>query len=373
MVFPELINLKKPVIGEEKPTEDGIGYTVSGAVENVYASLVVLLGYTQTFTRTDQWRNQARYEVGSKLVCGFRQDADRDGELDFVLYFGKNVGRPVRTLFQGLFESFLARRNLTVFRYEPVVCARCRHSLDRAVIRERRRAGRESAFCNDCGEKLLLPKADEPIQLTQPERRLVEEQQWFAAQRSCFEQVVFQVLSCVEARKLPRPECFISYAWGEPQHERWVERNLATDLQKAGINVVLDRWENARVGASMSRFVERIEKCDRVVVVGTPLYRKKYENNDPSAGSVVAAEVDLISNRLMGTEAEKDSVLPVLLAGEKKASLPPLLHGRVHADFRDERAYFTTVFDLILSIHQMPLNDRAVADLRESLRERIMK
>ena len=123
----------------------------------------------------------------------------------------------------------------------------------------------------------------------------------------------------------------------------------------------------------MSRFVERIEKCDRVVVVGTPLYRKKYENNDPSAGSVVAAEVDLISNRLMGTEAEKDSVLPVLLAGEKKASLPPLLHGRVHADFRDERAYFTTVFDLILSIHQMPLNDRAVADLRESLRERIMK
>src|ERR1019366_4000331 len=113
------------------------------------------------------------------------------------------------------FESFLARRNLTVLRYEPIVCARCGHSLDRAVIRERRRAGKDFAFCNDCGEKLSLPKADEPIQLTQPERHLVEEQQWFAAQRSCFEQAVFQVLSCVEARKLPRPECFISYAWGE--------------------------------------------------------------------------------------------------------------------------------------------------------------
>ena len=147
-----------------------------------------------------------------------------------------------------------------------------------------------------------------------------------------------------------------------------MERNLATDLQKAGIDVVLDRWENAQIGASVARFVERIEKCDRVIVVGTPLYRKKYENKDTSTGYVVAAEVDLISNRLLGTEAQKETVLPLLLAGEKTASLPPLLHGRVHADFRDERAYFTIAFDLILSLYQIPLTDPAVADLRESLR-----
>jgi hypothetical protein len=146
-----------------------------------------------------------------------------------------------------------------------------------------------------------------------------------------------------------------------------VERNLAADLQKAGVHVVLDRWENARVGASVSRFVERIEKCDRVIVVGTPLYRKKYENKDSTAGCVVAAEVDLISNRLMGTEIEKESVLPILLAGEKKTSLPPLLHGRVHADFRGERAYFAMAFDLILSLYQIPLHDKAVESLRSSL------
>jgi len=54
LVFPELINLKKPVLDDEQPIKDGVSYTISGAVENVYASLVVLLGYTQTFTRTDQ-------------------------------------------------------------------------------------------------------------------------------------------------------------------------------------------------------------------------------------------------------------------------------------------------------------------------------
>ena len=59
---------------------------------------------------------------------------------------------------------------------------------------------------------------------------------------------------------------------------------------------------------------------------------------------------------------------PVLLAGEKTAALPPLLHGRVYADFRDDATYFTTAFDLILSLYQFPPNHPAVADLRESLR-----
>jgi len=108
LVFPELINLKKP-LEEEAAVEDGVAYTVSGPTENVFASLVVLLGYTCTFTRIAQWNNNARYELGDGLTCGFKQEAERDGELDFVLCFGANVGLPVRTLFQGLFESFLAR------------------------------------------------------------------------------------------------------------------------------------------------------------------------------------------------------------------------------------------------------------------------
>jgi GTPase SAR1 family protein len=368
LVYPELMNLNKPVLADEQKTEDGMSYTISGAVENIYASLVVLLGYTQTFTRRNQWRSQARYEVGDGLICGFRQDEQRDGGLDLVLYFGANVGRPVRTLFQGLFESFLARRNLSVLRYEPVVCSKG-HAVNRTVVREEARSGSGTVFCSKCGEKLALPKADEPIQLTQIERHKIEEQQWIATRRSLFEQAVFQLTSYVENRKLKRPECFVSYVWGNADQERWVERTLATDLQKAGITVVLDRWENARVGASISRFIERIEKVDKVIVVGTELYRKKYDNKDPTAGYVVAAEVDLISNRLMGTEEEKETVLPLLLSGLKaSSSLPPLLHGRIYADFRTPRAYFIAAFNLILDIYGISHGDPAVADLREALK-----
>jgi hypothetical protein len=114
--------------------------------------------------------------------------------------------------------------------------------------------------------------------------------------------------------------------------------------------------------------VERIEKSDRIVMVGTRLYRRKYENKDPTTGYVVAAEVDLINNRLLGTEPQKRSVLPLLLDGDETDSLPPLLHRSVYADFREEPAYFATAFDLILSLYQLPPNHPVLADLRGSLR-----
>ncbi len=367
LVFPELINLNKPLLQEEIPTEEGVAYTVTGAIENVYASLVVLLGYTHTFTHAEQWRSQARYEMNGGLVCGFRQEAERDGELDFVLYFGKSVDHPVRKLFEGLFESFLARRNVTVSRYEPIVCPECRHVLPRALVRQRLREDKDFAFCPECSKKLKLPRPDKPIQLTRQEHAAVEAQRWTADARSYFEQAIFRVQAHVKDQNLPTPECFISYAWGDKQQEHWVERTLALDLQKAGLKVVLDLWESTRIGGSVPRFIERIEKCDRVVVVGTPLYRKKYENKDTTTGYVVAAEVDLISNRLLGTEAEKETVLPAVLAGDKKISLPPLLHSRVYADFRDASAYFRTAFDLILSLYQIPPTDPAVADLLDAI------
>jgi hypothetical protein len=351
------------------PVEDGVAYTASGAVENVYASLVVLMGYTQTFTRTNQWRNHARYEVGRGQVCGFRLEAERAGELDFVLYFAAATPAPVRMLFQSLFENFLNRRNLTVHRFEPVVCKNG-HVLDRVVVRKRLAASEGFAFCSDCGEKTPLPNADKPIQLTQNQAAAVEADRHAADERSRFEQVLFRLKTYVTEQAIPAPECFISYAWGVTDHELWVERRLATDLQKAGIPVVLDRWENARIGSSVPRFVEKAGTCDRVLVVGTPLYQKKYNNDEPMRSFVVAAEGDLIGHRMIGSEAGKEAVLPLLLEGTKETAFPHLLHPRVYADFRQPEAYFTTMLDLLLSLFVINKQELVAKDLWEWLHGR---
>jgi hypothetical protein len=154
------------------------------------------------------------------------------------------------------------------------------------------------------------------------------------------------------------------------EHELWVERRLATDLRKAGIDVVLDRWENARIGASVPRFVEKAGKCDKVVVVGTLLYKKKYENNEPMRSFVVAAEGDLIGKRMIGSEAKKESVLPLLLQGTEETAFPHLLHGRVYADFRKSEAYFITLLDLLLSLFEISPQEPVAVDLRTLLQGR---
>lgn len=365
LIFPELINLKRPV-DEEKAPEEGATYTVSGAVENVFASLVVLLGYTSTFTRVAHWQNNARYEVADGSACGFRQETARDGELDLTLCFSPAAPRPVRMIFQGLFESFLARRNLTVLRHEPVLCGKCGRRLDRTVVRQRLQEGATFTFCNHCGERLALAK-EEPIQQTRGQQAEVEAQRRQADARTCFEQAVFRVKAYVAEAQIKPPQCFISYAWGVKAHERWVEKSLATDLQKAGIDVVLDRWENAKIGASVLRFVERLDECDAVVIVGTPLYRQKAKNVASDKGSVAAAEYEVVGLRLLGNDQIKATVFPALCEGEPETSLPPLVRGKVYADFRKAEDYFITAFQLILSLYDILPNHTAVADLVESL------
>jgi small GTP-binding protein len=369
LIFPELINRKRPALGIDEELVEDMSYTVQGAVENVYAALVVLLGYTSLFIRTDQWQNQAQYELGQGEICGFRQIAERGGELELVLYYGARVAQPGRLLFQGLFERFLSARQVAITRYPPQTCPKCNYRQERAEVVRRTLEGRGFLFCSNCGQRIGLAKAGEAI-VPAPERsEAVMREQATAVARTGFEAALVQLRSFIVAQSdpVPTPICFLSYAWGAPAQEVWVERQLATDLRNAGVDVVLDRWENAAIGSNIARFISRIAASETVVVIGSPLYREKYENKRPDMGYVVAAEVDLIQQRLLGTEAAKDSVLPVLIAGDETSSLPPLLRGRVWGDFRQEETYFATLFDLILTLFRIPFNHQAVTDLRVSL------
>ncbi|HVR11980.1 MAG TPA: TIR domain-containing protein [Thermoanaerobaculia bacterium] len=362
LVFPALINLKKPVL-DQTPTTEEVSYKVTGAVENVYAALVVLLGYTNTFTRTNQWQNEARYEVDTGEVCGFRLAAEREGEIDLVLYYGAGVPEHTRLLFQGLFERILARQQVGATRFAPVVCPRCgyRPAREEAV---RQILSGKPAFCGGCGKKMTLPLATEAIVLSRPVERRLDDEQRRTRQQTAFEKAITWLKRQVGEQA---PTCFISYALGVKEHERWVERALATDLKKSGIDVILDRWHNAEISASVGRFVSRMAESRFILAVGSPLYQEKYENQVAPDGSVLAAEVDQIYVRMTGTEEQKRSVLPLLLAGSPAEALPPLLRGRVYADFRRGEAYFPALFDLILTLHGIPFESEAVIDLRQSL------
>lgn len=365
LVFPGLINLKQAAIDDDAHFDDGPAYTVVGSVENVFASLVVLMGYAPAFTRTNQWRNHARYEIGAGFVCGFRLDDESSGKLDLAIYFAMNTPVPMRTLFQGLFESLLFQRELAIVRFEAAACSRG-HGANRAVVRDAVLRGDGGLFCSRCGERVALAGAShQPVELTRLQVDAVDVSRRQADRRSRFEQILFR-LKAYAMEAGVTPVCFISYAWGDAETENWVER-LAGDLQKGGISILLDRWENSWVGASVPRFVERISSSTFVVVIGTEMYRQKYENSVPMRPYVLAAEGDLIGHRMIGSEDRKASVMPLLLAGSEDSSFPPLLHGRVYADFREGERYFDSALNLLLTMHRIETRQSLAVELKELL------
>jgi hypothetical protein len=366
LVFPDLINLKRPIRWDRDGVEAGPSYLMRGAVQNVYASLVVLLGYSNTFVRSNQWGDRAEYVVGDGLICGFQLHPLGEGELGFSTYFDEAVPRPHRRLFEALFESFLVRRDLVTTRYERAQCVNG-HEISIADIRLRLEEAATDVYCVRCGDRVALVGI-EGSHRSGASPPGVESERVAVSARGRFEHALFRLKAHVTQSRLATPSCFISYAWGKREHEQWVEQKLAPDLANAGIEVILDQWENARIGASVPRFVERVATADTIVVVGTRLYREKYENRLSMGGAVLAAEGDLIGAKMLQTEDAKQSVLPILRDGGPEEALPPLLQGRVYADLREGDAYFEEMLDLILSIHGLEIHGDVGMTLRAILR-----
>ncbi len=335
----------------------------------MYAALVVLSGYAPSFQRINQWRKQAQYETLRGEVCGFKLTNDDAGELELVLYYGKSTPQFVRARFQGLFEEILFTRNVAVSKYAPVLCPECGYLQERSKVIRRTKEKKTFLFCDECGEKINLPMLPERLALNNEDRAAVTRDQVLSEMRTIYESALSSVKKFVlDKGQRTKQSCFISYAWGDPVHEHWVLR-LADDLRKADLTVVLDQWDSAAFGTILTRFISRIDECDFILAVGTPAYRQKYENKVSPHGSVVAAEIDLMSRRLLATEAQKTSILPLLLEGEEQSSFPPLLQGRVYADFKQEEHYLVTLFDLVLTLYHIPFDDPMVRDLRERLRK----
>ena len=154
LVFPGLIKQKRPAQDELSSTDD-IFYVVRGRVENLYASLVVLLGYTPSFTRTNLWQNQAEYEMGEGEFCGIHLIEDREGEIELRLYYSEQMPTKGRRKFREFFEHLLDQHDAEVTCFPPVVCAND-HRQKREYVMEAVHDGLLSMYCLKCGRKVDL-------------------------------------------------------------------------------------------------------------------------------------------------------------------------------------------------------------------------
>jgi hypothetical protein len=157
LVFPSLINEKRPTTGEVGWIDDAV-YRVRGVVETVYPALVVQLGYTNLFRQEHHWQYQAQYELDRGERCGFRLSTEREGEIELVLSYQNATGDDTRYLFQGVFERFLRRRPVQISRTPIVQCANGHHQ-ERTAISKAIDQARRVFYCDTCGIQVGTPQA----------------------------------------------------------------------------------------------------------------------------------------------------------------------------------------------------------------------
>ena len=340
LIFPGLIKQKRP-LEDDFPATDDVSYIVRGRVENLYAIMVVLLGYTPSFIRINQWQNQAQYEMGKAEICGFRLIEDREGEIELVLYYSEQMPQRGRASFQKLFERFLYQREVEVTRFPPVLCLEG-HRLERATLIKRIREGKTFAFCAECGNKVDLPELDRPgigteiswwLQREEAEARL----------RSTYEEYLSRVKGY--RREWATPRCYLSHA---PGQETYVEK-LMHDLQDAGVYLIEEATQ--------------VQPDDYVVVLDTPAYQSAYGN--PT--SAFAADVKLVKARLGG---DKCRLISIKIEGKACSATPHDLHSCTPGDFCDVTHYSFSLFDLVLNLYAIPFTHAGFAPLREKLHQK---
>jgi hypothetical protein len=303
-------------------------------VENLYASLVVLLGYTPSFTRINQWQNQAQYEMDEGEICGFRLIEDRQGEIELVLYYGDQLPTSGRDKFQELFEQFLYQRDVDVRPFPPVICAN-NHQQKRATVIERVRDRKPFMFCDECGAKITLPDVEKPQNIGLGASPWLQREEAAARLRSAYEVQLTKIKSY--RRTWATPRCYISR---HPEQAAWA-KELIRDLRDAGVYIV----EHAA----------HVQPDDFVVVLDSRIYQKAFTT------PVLAADGPLVRARLGNRQLISLASTGLMTAHEFKDCTP--------GSFCDETHYPVSLFDLVLNLYAIPFTHTGFAPLRQALHE----
>jgi len=301
-------------------------------------TLVVLLGYTPSFMRINQWQNQAQYEMGVGEICGFRMIEEREGEIELVLYYDDKMPAAGRDKYQELFEHFLYQRNVEVTRFPPVVCPNG-HRIERSTVIKRARESKDFVFCDECGEKILLPDFEKPQTIGISTSVWLQMEEATARLRSSYEVYLTLVKSYRRAWAIPR--CYISYI----PEQLDLAKKLIHNLQEAGV-FVIDR-------------VDDLKSEDFVIVLNSCSYEKAYK----TSSTLLANDLNVILTRLASGNKKVLS-----LACEGQMELHDIKHC-IPGDFCDETHYSVSLFDLVLNLYAIPLNHAGFAPLCKKLHE----
>ena len=146
------------------------------------------------------------------------------------------------------------------------------------------------------------------------------------------------------------PVVFISYSWDSEEHKDWILKLSADLREKFSIYTLLDQYN--RGGQDLITFMRNgLERADRVLIIGTPKYKKKIEKT--SGGAKFEDQVITIE---LYHSIGSSKFIPVLRDGSFSESFSNLIQLRIGYDMSNDALYEKKLQELAADLWGTPIN-----------------
>jgi WD40 repeat protein len=155
LVFPSYFKQDRPEIVEHPHIF--VTYGFAGPLDEIYATLVARLHYTNDFEKAQLWRYAADFTSLSGKRVGLQMTKKADDRADILVYFEADVPVDTQAAFIKYIHEHLQKRAKDVTRVRSYVCPHCDTPLEnRAAIQKRLELGKTDILCGMCEERVPL-------------------------------------------------------------------------------------------------------------------------------------------------------------------------------------------------------------------------
>ncbi len=158
LVFPSYFRRDKPDLPEHPSVF--VTYGFSGPLEEIYATLVVRLIYSDGFKCEQLWKDAVDFKTPSGKRVGLAMSKKSEGKAEIVVYFEAGVPDDTKVTFiKYVHEHLLARAKPReeVTRVRTYVCPHCDEPLEnRLAVQKRLAKGLKNIICPMCEKRVPL-------------------------------------------------------------------------------------------------------------------------------------------------------------------------------------------------------------------------
>jgi GTPase SAR1 family protein len=174
LVFPSLFQPTESDSKEDFPHSISLYYDFSGAIDNIYSSLISAITISEKFGAIRLWDNRAEFTKSGQGSCGLRKVARQRGFAHLDVYVSDETSEATRGLFVSVVEEHLARYGVDIIEHVEIICP-CGYQFSEDTIRKRISDGYNEIGCPECDRRERISEGAKEARQRDPE---LEKRTW---------------------------------------------------------------------------------------------------------------------------------------------------------------------------------------------------